>query len=37
MKLITSKEFLLGALAAVLLVKFGDKLPVVGGYVAKLK
>lgn len=37
MKLITSKEFLLGALAAVLLVKFGDKLPVVGQYVAKLK
>ena len=37
MKLITSKEFLLGVAAAVLLVKFGDKLPVVGGYVAKLK
>jgi hypothetical protein len=36
-KLITSKEFLLGVAAAVLLVKFGDRLPVVGGYVAKLK
>jgi hypothetical protein len=36
-KLITSKEFLLGVAAAVLLVKFGDKLPVVGQYVAKLK
>ena len=37
MKVITSKEFLMGAVAAVLLVKFGDRLPVVGQYVAKLK
>lgn len=37
MKIVTSKEFLIGVVAAVLLVKFGDKLPVVGGLVAKLK
>jgi len=36
-KIVTSKEFLIGVVAAVLLVKFGDKLPVVGGLVAKLK
>jgi len=37
MKTLTNKEFLLGALAAVLLIKFGNRLPVVGPYVAKLK
>lgn len=37
MKVVTSKEFLLGVAVAVLLVKFGDRLPVVGPFVAKLK
>ena len=37
MKVITSKEFLFGVAAAVLVLKFGDKLPVVGPFVAKLK
>ena len=37
MKLITSKEFLLGVGAAVLLLKFGTGLPVVGPVIAKLK
>ena len=37
MKTLTNKEFLLGALAAVLLLKFGDRLPVVGQFVSKLK
>lgn len=37
MKTITSKEFLMGAAAAFLLLKFGDKLPVVGPFVGKLK
>lgn len=37
MGIITDKRFLMGVAVAVLLVKFGDRLPVVGGYVAKLK
>lgn len=37
MKVVTSKEFLMGVAAAVLLIKFGDRLPVVGPFVAKLK
>jgi hypothetical protein len=37
MKVLTSKEFLLGVGAAILLIKFGDRLPVVGPFVAKLK
>lgn len=37
MKMITNKEFLLGAAAAVLLIKFGGGLPVVGPLVSKLK
>lgn len=37
MKTITNKEFVFGFIAAVLLVKFGDRLPVVGGFVSKLK
>jgi len=37
MKIITSKEFLMGAAAAFLILKFGDKLPVVGPFVAKIK
>jgi len=36
-KTLTNKEFLMGVVAAVLLIKFGDRLPVVGPYVAKLK
>lgn len=37
MKTITSKEFLMGAVAAIVLLKFGTGLPVVGPFVAKLK
>ena len=37
MKILTSKEFLMGAAAAILLLKFGTGLPVVGPFVAKLK
>jgi hypothetical protein len=37
MKTITSKEFLMGAAAVFLLLKFGDKLPVVGPAIAKIK
>ena len=37
MKLLTDKNFLLGVAAAVVLIKFGDRLPVVGPVVAKLK
>lgn len=37
MKLLTDKNFLLGAGAAILLLKFGDRLPVIGPVVAKLK
>jgi hypothetical protein len=37
MKVLTSKEFLMGAAAMFLLLKFGDKLPVVGPFVSKLK
>jgi hypothetical protein len=37
MKVITSKEFLMGVAAAFLILKFGDKLPVVGPFVSKLK
>jgi len=37
MAMLKSKEFWLGAGALFLLMKFGDKLPVVGPAVAKLK
>jgi hypothetical protein len=37
MKTITSKEFLMGAAAVFLLLKFGDKIPVVGPSIAKIK
>ncbi len=37
MKVVKSKEFWFGVVAAVAILKFGDKLPVVGPYVAKLK
>lgn len=37
MSVVKSKEFWVGAVVAVLLVKFGDRLPVVGPYAAKLK
>ena len=37
MKVFKSKEFWIGAAVAVVVLKFGDKVPVVGPYVAKLK
>lgn len=37
MNILKSKEFWFGVGAAVVLLKFGDKLPVVGPTVAKLK
>lgn len=37
MNVIRQKEFWFGAAAVFLLLKFGDKLPVVGPYVAKVK
>jgi len=37
MKLLSQKEFWFGVGAAFLIFKFGDKLPVAGPYVAKLK
>lgn len=37
MKVVTSKEFLIGVAVTVLVIKFGDRLPVVGPFVAKLK
>lgn len=37
MKLLSQKEFWFGVAAAVVLMKFGDRVPVVGPYVAKLK
>lgn len=37
MKLLSQKEFWFGVAAAVVLMKFGDKVPVIGPYVAKLK
>jgi hypothetical protein len=37
MKIIQQKEFWFGVAAAVLILKYGDKLPVVGPYVAKVK
>lgn len=37
MSTITNKQFLLGVAVAVLVLKFGDRLPVVGPYVSKLK
>ncbi len=37
MKLLKSREFWLGAGALFLVLKFGDKVPVVGPYVAKIK
>jgi len=37
MGVLKSKEFWIGAAVAVALVKFGDRIPVVGSYVGKLK
>jgi hypothetical protein len=37
MRVLKSKEFWIGAAVAVAVLKFGDKLPVVGPYVSKLK
>lgn len=37
MKILSQKEFWFGVAAAVVILKFGDKLPVVGPYVAKVK
>lgn len=37
MNVVKSKEFWIGVVAAVALLKFGAGLPVVGPYVAKLK
>lgn len=37
MKVLTSKEFLIGVAVTVALIKFGDRLPVVGPFVGKLK
>ena len=37
MKTLTNKEFLMGAVAMFLLLKFGSRLPVVGGTITKLK
>lgn len=37
MKTLTNKEFLMGAAAMFLLLKFGSRIPVIGGTIAKLK
>jgi len=37
MNVVKSKEFWVGAVVAVLLLKFGDRIPVVGQYVSRLK
>lgn len=37
MNVVKSKEFWIGVAVAVAVLKFGDKLPVVGPYVTKLK
>lgn len=37
MKILTSKEFLIGVAVTVVVLKFGTSLPVVGPVVAKLK
>lgn len=37
MNMLKSKEFWIGVAVTVAVVKFGDRLPVVGGYVGKLK
>ena len=37
MKVVQNKEFWIGVIAAVLILKFGDKIPVIGPTVAKLK
>ena len=37
MKVVKSKEFWIGVVATVALLKFGGGLPVVGPYIAKLK
>ena len=37
MSVLKSKEFWIGAVAAVVLLKFGTNVPVVGPYIAKLK
>ena len=37
MALLSKKEFWFGVAAAVVVMKFGDKVPVIGPYVAKLK
>ena len=36
-KMLSSKEFWMGAAALFLLLKFGDKVPLIGPYVSKLK
>lgn len=37
MNVVKSKEFWVGAVAAVLVLKFGDRLPVVGQFVSRVK
>ena len=37
MRVLKSKEFWIGAVSVWALLKFGDKLPVVGPYVGRLK
>lgn len=37
MKVVQNKEFWIGVIAALVVLKFGDKLPVIGPSVAKLK
>ena len=37
MKIVKSKEFWLGAVALAVVLKFGDKVPVVGAGVSKVK
>ena len=37
MKVVKSHEFWIGVAVAVALLKFGDRLPVAGPYIAKLK
>jgi hypothetical protein len=36
-KVVQNKEFWIGVIAALVVLKFGDKLPVIGPSVAKLK
>jgi hypothetical protein len=37
MKVIKSKEFWIGAISVTIIIKWGDKIPVVGGAVARAK